>query len=93
MGIEINFPKIISLQNDRTDSYISRIRDEIHPAVGLKAFFPSSCVSLSFFNSIFMIFSWNFLEILGFDKVFLNACVTSDHQTFGVNISFQWVLK
>ena len=59
MGIEINFPKIISLQNDRTDSYISRIRDEIHPAVDLIAFFPSSCVSLSFFNSIFMIFSWN----------------------------------
>ena len=33
MGIKINPPKMINLPNDRTDTYVSRIRDEINPTV------------------------------------------------------------
>ena len=33
MGMKINPPKMISLNNDHTDTYVSRIRDEINPKV------------------------------------------------------------
>ena len=33
MGIKINPPKVINLPNDRTDTYVNRIRDEINPPV------------------------------------------------------------
>ena len=38
MGIKINSPKMISLNNDRTDTYVTRIRDEINPAVSYPLF-------------------------------------------------------
>lgn len=33
MGIAISPPRFISLPNDRTDTYVNRIRDEINPQV------------------------------------------------------------
>lgn len=33
MGMAINPPRFISLANDRTDTYVNRIRDEINPQV------------------------------------------------------------
>lgn len=33
MGIRINPPKMVGLANDRTDTYVNRIRDEINPSV------------------------------------------------------------
>lgn len=33
MGIRFGTPKLICLPNDRTDTYVNRIRDEINPQV------------------------------------------------------------
>ena len=35
MGIQIGQPKVAGLSNDRTDTYVNRIRDEINPDVTL----------------------------------------------------------
>ena len=38
MGIQISPPKMIILNNDRMDTYVTRIRDEINPSVGATYF-------------------------------------------------------
>ena len=35
MGMKIGAPKMVGLPNDRTDTYVNRIRDEINPSVTL----------------------------------------------------------
>ncbi|KAK4035484.1 hypothetical protein OUZ56_027572 [Daphnia magna] len=43
MGIRINPPKMVALPNDRTDTYVNRIRDEINSSLQLVvAIFPTS---------------------------------------------------
>jgi len=50
MGINIDPPKVIILKNDRTETYVDSIRNEIHPTVGFYFFFVAN-VSLFFSNN------------------------------------------
>ena len=61
MGIQINSPKMIILTNDRTDTYLNRIREEINPAV---------CYFLLLFFLVFIFLVFIFTILLEVDSIF-----------------------
>ena len=50
MGIRIAPPKMVGLPNDRTDTYVNRIREEIHPQVTFFLYLEKNSIDHNFKN-------------------------------------------